>query len=389
MNAADRYIDEHARPISTLNDLFQSSSLDIRIEATDDREALMARHMKSGALYEVQQLSDGERSALLLAAEVLTVPPGTLLVLDEPERHLHRSIASPLLAGLFAERSDCEFVVSTHEVMLPQDCGEAPIALLRGCTFSTQTASAWDADLLDAGASIPEEVKLDVWGARRTLVFIEGEAHSLDKRIYEAVFPGVTFVSKGSWRQVVNAVDGISTSSDLHWLQAWGLIDRDSHKDAMLPTAARLRVHGLDCHSVESLYYDPMVQREVGRARCEASGDDFDAVMSDLNDAILAQVQVLNSQETVDSTLLQHDIENGDIESIIANYPIKKSGIRRIIATGLQFPSVGHYERAVIVKLHDSAELRQHIASKCGRLQSHLTMTAADEPVEAQPQAAA
>ena len=71
--------------------------------------------------YSVAELSDGERNAFLIAADILTAGTGTLLLIDEPERHLHRSIISPLLSLLFAKRKDCFFVVSTHEVMLPLD----------------------------------------------------------------------------------------------------------------------------------------------------------------------------------------------------------------------------------------------------------------------------
>ncbi len=50
-----------------------------------------------GPHYSVAKLSDGERNALLIAATVLSVTPETLLLIDEPERHLHRSIISPPL----------------------------------------------------------------------------------------------------------------------------------------------------------------------------------------------------------------------------------------------------------------------------------------------------
>ncbi|WP_442947933.1 AAA family ATPase [Nostoc sp.] len=44
-----------------------------------------------GTPYSIAELSDGERNALLIAANVLTVKNGTLVLIDEPERHLHRS----------------------------------------------------------------------------------------------------------------------------------------------------------------------------------------------------------------------------------------------------------------------------------------------------------
>ena len=43
-------------------------------------------------MYGAAELSDGERNALLISAEILTAKDGTLLIIDEPERHLHRSI---------------------------------------------------------------------------------------------------------------------------------------------------------------------------------------------------------------------------------------------------------------------------------------------------------
>jgi hypothetical protein len=53
-------------------------------------EQILAKK-ECGEPYSIAELSDGERNALLIAATVLTVKPGTLLLIDELERHLHRS----------------------------------------------------------------------------------------------------------------------------------------------------------------------------------------------------------------------------------------------------------------------------------------------------------
>ena len=45
-------------------------------------------------------MSGGERSVLYLVAQVLCVPKAKILIIDEPEIHLHRSIA------------DCEILVN-------------------------------------------------------------------------------------------------------------------------------------------------------------------------------------------------------------------------------------------------------------------------------------
>ena len=69
-----------------------------------------------GARYPINQMSDGEKSALILASEILTAQPGTIYLLDEPERHMHRSISASLITSATGERPDCFFVLLTHDL---------------------------------------------------------------------------------------------------------------------------------------------------------------------------------------------------------------------------------------------------------------------------------
>ena len=85
-----------------------------------DNEKMLARK-KGSKPYSIAELSDGERNVILIASEVLAVPSSTMILIDEPEQHLHQSIISSFLKALFTMRSDCVFVVSTHEVILPID----------------------------------------------------------------------------------------------------------------------------------------------------------------------------------------------------------------------------------------------------------------------------
>jgi len=106
-------------PIKTINRLLHLSNIPIVISVVDSSEVVASKY--GSEPFSIARLSDGERNTLLVAASVLTVKSGTLILIDEPERHLHRSIISPLLTLLFAERADCAFIVSTHDVLLPSD----------------------------------------------------------------------------------------------------------------------------------------------------------------------------------------------------------------------------------------------------------------------------
>ena len=65
--------------------------------------------------YSATEMSDGERAVLYLAAQVLCVPPAKILIVDEPELHLHRSIMNCLWTALEQCRPDCLFMYITHD----------------------------------------------------------------------------------------------------------------------------------------------------------------------------------------------------------------------------------------------------------------------------------
>src|SRR6185312_9766895 len=65
--------------------------------------------------YPAKTMSDGERTCLYLAARVLTADPG-ILVIDEPELHMHRKLAIDYWNKLEDMRPDIRFVYVTHEL---------------------------------------------------------------------------------------------------------------------------------------------------------------------------------------------------------------------------------------------------------------------------------
>ena len=126
MDAAAKESEQEA-PIAVINKLLQQSNIPITIGIRENARVMASK--SGGPEYSAAQLSDGERNALLIAGNVLTSKPGTLILIDEPERHLHRAIISPLLGRLFQIRSDCVFVVSTHDHGLPLELPAAPLTV--------------------------------------------------------------------------------------------------------------------------------------------------------------------------------------------------------------------------------------------------------------------
>ena len=279
-------------PIQAVNELLQLSNLPIEISVEKRQKVVASRN--GSAAYSVAELSDGERNAFLIAADILTAETGSLLLIDEPERHLHRSIISPLLSLLFEKRKDCAFVVSTHEVMLPVDNPAAQTLLVRSCEYENSRLKSWTCDFLPLEAPIDDELKRDILGARKKIIFVEGTAKkSLDVPLYSLLFPQVSVIPKSSCRDVEHAVRGLREAAEMHWLHTWGIVDNDRRSEEDIERLRNLGVHALSHFSVESIYYHPEMIRRVAARQAEVTGDDpnelYEQAITDAIQAIQAQ----------------------------------------------------------------------------------------------------
>jgi ABC-type lipoprotein export system ATPase subunit len=400
-----RMLSKKEAPIRVINELLRLSNMPIEI-SIQEAERIVARK-SDGPPYSIAELSDGERNGLLIAANVLTVKGGTLILVDEPERHLHRSIISPLLSQLFTQRPDCAFVVSTHEVMLPLDNPSSRTVLVRGCTFSGSSVSAWDADIVPPHGEIDDDIRHDILGARRKLVFVEGSDRSLDKTLYSLAFPNVSVIAKLTSRDVEHAVQGVRGAANLHWLDAFGIVDSDGRTESEVEALKKKGIYALSVFSVESLYYHTWIQRRIAERHSAVTGDDVSTRLAGTRAAALAAVgphaerlslrvvekairgemhRHLPSKDDIaqlkpitvcidvaavvaeERNRLQKLLDSGDLSAIISRYPIRETPALMQIASKLGFQNREQYENAVRKLLVDDEEALRFVRSLFGTL---------------------
>lgn len=371
-------------PITIINELLIESNMPIAISIRENERVMASKN--GGPEYSAAELSDGERNALLLASNVLTARSGSLLVIDEPERHLHRSIISPLLKQLFERRPDCGFVVSTHDYDLPLQIPGARILLLRSCSFNGRNVQGWEADELSADLPVGDSIKRDLLGARRKILFVEGEEHSLDKSLYSLIFPMVSIVPKGGCRNVEHAVRGARGAEAFHWLHAFGIIDGDGYLPDQVKAKKNTGVYALPFYSVEAIYYHPKIVKYIATRQANVTGENAsDLIRRSLTDAVesvsnhterLSQKVVKKSIRKLiieqlpnddvlsagQSVTLQNDattilatrknelddaVANDDWETILAKCSVRESGSLLAISRALGFSKKQDYEKAV------------------------------------------
>jgi ABC-type cobalamin/Fe3+-siderophores transport system ATPase subunit len=379
-------------PIEQLNELMRLSNLPIEISVEDGQRVIARKN--GGVGYSVAELSDGERNAFLIAADILTAKPRTLILIDEPERHLHRSIVSPLLKLLFDRRKDCAFIVSTHEIMLPVDSPEASTLLVRRCEYGGKNVQSWTVDIVPRGNPLDEDLKRDLLGARRKMLFVEGSAHSLDAPLYSLLFPQVSVLPKEGCRDVENAVKGLRSALDMHWIAAWGIVDKDQRSSEDILRLRDAGVWALSHYSIESFYYLQKVISHIATRQASLLGLDANAlVLAAIDSALLAtnaqrdhlvtsavlraarnriqsrlpkhidikgrkdlKVEVdLDALRSAETTLFDDLIAAKDWDGLLARYPLRESSAFDRVAAGLRMPNRQVYQSAVLKLLQDDS----------------------------------
>lgn len=213
------------------------------------------------AEYSAWQMSDGEKAALYLAGRILGSEPGRVILVDEPETHLHSLLAADLWDALEDKRPDLRLVYVTHDMHFAASRRGAHHLLANPHTGLTAI------DLTD---NIPDDLAALLLGSASLsfsasrIIFCEGDETSYDRRLYSAAARGSGTVVRavGSYDRVLRCVTALRDSKIVANLDVMGLIDRDYHPDAFIDSLAG-GIHILGVHEVETLFALPEVVKCV------------------------------------------------------------------------------------------------------------------------------
>ena len=406
---------ESISPFDQINELLSLATLTVTIENSNDRN-LIARH-PNGQSFSIAEMSDGERNAMIIAAHVITADPGIVFLIDEPERHLHRSIIQPFLSALFDFRKDdCAFIIATHEISLPIANPEARVLMLRSCQWNGSECVAWDTEVIKPSPELPEELRRTILGSRNRILFVEGNSNSsLDFPLYTTLFPSLSMIPKGSCEDVQKAVLGLRGSLDIHDVEAFGLIDEDGRSDKEVEKLAESGIFALEVYSAESLYYcsdtiaavayeQARIRGEDGNALIEAAKQGAIEIIEKHAERMVARRCERRTRElllsklpdwkslkanpsqkicvSADSPYLEEIdhfnklVENGELDQLVARYPVRESSAFETIARSLKCLNKMDYERMVIARIRQDNELVKKLKKRIGPLSEALEQSA-------------
>lgn len=236
--------------------------------------------------YSPLKLASGEKAVMYYTAGILFAPEGATVFIDDPAIFLHPSVAMALWNRLEALRPDCRIVYTTHDLDFASSRAGAATVWVRDFNV---TAGTWDYDVLPAESGLTDEIYLAILGARRPVLFIEGDGvNSIDAKLYPLIFKDYTVKSLGSCNKVIESVRTFNDLKGFHHMDSHGIVDRD-RRDAV--EVAYLRRRGIfvpDVAEIENI----LMLEEVIRAVASRRGKDENAVFAKVKKSIMGQFHV-------------------------------------------------------------------------------------------------
>ncbi len=258
-----------------------------------------------GTRYKASDMSDGERAIFYLIGQTLTAEKNSLIIFDEPELHVHRSIMTKLWDELESVRQDCAFVFITHDLEFAASRVAQKFVIRE---YQHEPSPCWTFEAVPENTGFSEELTTLILGSRRPILFVEGENTSLDLSIYRCCFPDWTVIPRGSCEEVIHSVVTMRRNQEFTRVTCSGIVDADDYPTDDVTYLNALGIFTLPVSEIENVILMP----EVSRAIAESEGYTGEDLETRLNNLKIKIFETLNSPVAVDAVVTRYCLRRID-----------------------------------------------------------------------------
>ena len=268
--------------------------------------------------YSASEMSDGERAVFYILGQVLSANEDSILIFDEPELHIHKSIISNLWDEIEKLRPDCSFLMITHDIEFA-----ATRVAKKYVIRNYYSDPAWDISEIP-DSELDEQTITLILGSRKPILFVEGEKTSLDMETYRLCYPEWTVIPKGACKDVIQAVSSLrKLNKDMPILniKCAGIVDRDTRDSSQIHELEEQGIKVLLCSEIENIFSLSSVVHEVlkiegfngnelNNKKEQFKGRLLDYIKNDLSDDKLEKFVVKRIHRRIDNYLKNIDLSN-------------------------------------------------------------------------------
>lgn len=288
-------------------------------EDTNNRIIKPSKHDK---LYNINDMSDGEKVVILYILSVLNAEENSYIIIDEPETFLNPSIYKKLWNLLENIRKDCIFIYISHNVDFISTRFNNDLYWLR----SFDGENNWEIQQIDVDRfELPRELLTEILGSQVPIIFCEGTKGSLDNKVYSILFDGKASIIPVEGHIEVEKYTKLYNNIENKINTAYGIVDRDQHSLQKIDKYKNDNIFVLHFNEIEMLLIseeivDILIEElpDENKIEKEKFKDKFFTIMKNrkeeiINKKIKAKVDEFFETEKADENMCD------DTEEIIRN----------------------------------------------------------------------
>lgn len=257
--------------------------------------------------YDIENLSDGERSALYVLIKLVLADSSPTIIIDEPETFLNPSILNSLFDECEKIKNKSSFIYFSHDLEFVTTRKDNSIFWIK----EYKHPHTWSIFPTDP-ENIPEELIIKVVGAKKQkILFVEAE-NNKDAQLYQLIYPDFKVWPVGGCENVISYTKAFNSRTEKFNKQYFGLIDRDLKSDAQVASLQQEKVFCLPVAVYENLFINKEI---ISFVFTYLGKTDFDTKFSELEIEVKAKVLDANFKLGYIKSKIQQ-IFNQDIEAI-------------------------------------------------------------------------
>ena len=211
------------------------------------------------SIYNGSEMSDGERAIFHYIAEVVCAKDNSLIIVDEPENHLHKSILVRLWDAIEAARQDCMFFYITHSLDFASTRINTQIVWVK----SMDENSVWDYEVLEQD-HFADDLLLEILGNRQKILLVEGTPDkSTDRKLYSKLFQEYNLIPLEGCSTVIQTAKAYNRIQTLHYKEVKAIVDRDRRTDEEIGSLESHNIFVPKVAEIENLFLLPEIIRIV------------------------------------------------------------------------------------------------------------------------------
>lgn len=257
--------------------------------------------------YEIENLSDWERSALYLITKCIYAPNNWIIIVDEWETHLNSALLHDLWDNIEEARADCRFIYISHNIDF--------ITSRNDCTkfWIKNFNHPWDWEIEEIeNDNLPEELLLQIiWSKKEKILFVESKENK-DKLFYQKIYNDFKIIPLDSCENVINFTKVLNRTSQNYHKKYFWLIDRDFRSEESIESLKQNNIFSLPVAEFENLFFKENIIKFIFNYLWKQT--EFDEKFWKLKESIFSLKSDLNFKKDFYKNFI-HQKFNQDLES--------------------------------------------------------------------------